>query len=113
MRAPRYVPKHKTTELAQAFLAAPARPLTEADAINIWIARWIRVRPSELVKRYGCDPRRLYEIWEEAKFPGSRRLALVEFAKRYPGLEARIDPGAHTRIPKVPHPDQMSLFSEA
>jgi hypothetical protein len=113
MRSPRYMPKHKTAELAQAFLAAPAKPLTEDDAINIWIARWIRVRPSELTKRYGCDPRRLYEIWEEAKFPGTRSKALAEFARRYPGVNERIDPGPHRRVSKAPHPDQMSLFSEA
>lgn len=109
----KFVPRHKTTVLAQAFLAAPAMPLTEDDAINIWIARWIKVRPSELVKRYGCDPRRLYEIWEEARFPGTRGKALAEFARRYPGLDARIDPGPHRRVPKTIHPDQMSLFSEA
>jgi len=41
------------------------RPLGETDAVDIWIARWLRVRRKELVARYGCDPRRLYEIWEQ------------------------------------------------
>lgn len=87
------------------------RPLNEDDAVNIWIARWLRVRQKNLVKRYGCDPRRLYEIWEELRFPGSRSKALTQFRKRYPGLEERIDPGAHRRFSKAPHPDQLTLFS--
>ena len=92
--------------------ATPAlrRPLTEDDAVNIWIARWLRVRQKDLVKRYACDPRRLYEIWEELRFPGARAKALALFRKRYPGLEDRIDPGAHRRIAKAAHPDQLTLF---
>ncbi|MGE0054532.1 MAG: hypothetical protein AB7S74_10015 [Hyphomicrobium sp.] len=86
------------------------RPLTEEDAVNIWIARWLRVRQKDLVKRYGCDPRRLYEIWEELRFAGSRNKALALFRKRYPGLEDRIDPGAHRRVSKAVHPDQLTLF---
>ena len=102
--------------MAIAFLTSPPpaavrRPLTEEDAIQIWIARWLRVRQKDLVKRYGCDPRRLYEIWEELRFPGSRSKALTQFRKRYPGLEERIDPGAHRRFSKAPHPDQLTLFS--
>ncbi|MEQ1719317.1 MAG: hypothetical protein ABL907_25570 [Hyphomicrobium sp.] len=101
--------------MATAFFAAPPpavsrRPLTEEDAVNVWIARWLRVRPKELVRRYGCDPRRLYEIWEETHFPGSRAKALDTFRKRYPSLENRIDPGAHQRLSKAVHPDQLTLI---
>ena len=89
--------------MATAFFDTPPpagarRPLTEDDAVNIWIARWLRVRPKELVRRYACDPRRLYEIWEETRFPGTRATALKLLAERYPGVEARIDPGPHRRI---------------
>lgn len=103
--------------MATAFLPEPPpavarHPLTEADAIDIWIARWLKVRPSELVRRYGCDPRRLYEIWEEVRFAGSRAKALAVFRARYPGLDARIDPGPHRRVPLAPPPEQMSLFPE-
>ncbi len=60
--------------MAVAFLetvpqAIARRPLTEADAVDIWIARWLRIRRKDLVRRYGCDPRRLYEIWEGTAFP--------------------------------------------
>lgn len=103
--------------MATAFLTSPPpqlvkKALTEDDAVAIWIARWLKVRPSELVKRYGCDPRRLYEVWEETRFPGSRKRALTEFQARFPGLKERIDPGPHRRIPATVHPDQLSLFPD-
>lgn len=100
------------------FLVSPPpaiarRPLTEDDAVDIWIARWLRIRPADLRRRYGCDPRRLYEIWEETRFPGSRARALEEFRSRFPGLEGRIDPGPHRRIPLAPSSAQLSLFPDA
>jgi hypothetical protein len=98
-----------------AFLTSPPpalarRPLTESDAIDIWIARWLRIRVTDLVRRYGCDPRRLYEIWGEERFPGSRARALDEFKRRFPKLIERVDPGPHRRISRVAHPGQLSLF---
>jgi hypothetical protein len=86
------------------------RPLTEADAVDIWIARWLRIRRKDLLLRYGCDPRRLYEIWEGARFPAARDKALELFERRYPGLRDRVDFGAHSRHVKAPHPDQLSMF---
>lgn len=69
--------------LLEAVPPAVARhPLTEADAVDIWIARWLRIRRKDLVNRYGCDPRRLYEIWEGARFPEARPKALEVFARR-------------------------------
>jgi hypothetical protein len=86
------------------------RPLTEADAIDIWIARWMRVPRKALLARYGCDPRRLYEIWEETRFAGARAKALERLREMYPGLLERIDPGTHRRVPRTCHPDQLGLF---
>jgi hypothetical protein len=97
----------------EAIVANPAgrRPFDEADAVDIWIARWLRVRRKELLARYGCDPRRLYEIWEEKRFAGSREKAKALFAERYPSLVDRIDYGLHRRIPRGVAPDlQPSLF---
>jgi hypothetical protein len=101
--------------MATAFVTQPPpslqrRPLTEADAVDIWIARWLKVRRRDLIQRYGCDPRRLYEIWQEDRFAGSRDKALEAFRTRFPGLTDRIDPGPHQRIPKSPHPNQLGLF---
>jgi hypothetical protein len=98
---------------AEALAADPAakRPLGETDAIAIWIARWLRVRRKDLVARYGCDPRRLYEIWEEKRFVGSRDKARALFAERYPSLVDRTDYGRHRRIPRgVPAELQPGLF---
>ena len=90
--------------------AAERRPLTEEDAVAIWIARWLRIRPVDLTRRYACDPRRLYEIWEETRFPGSREQALAELQVRYPQMDLRFDPGPHRRRTRMPHPSQLSLF---
>jgi hypothetical protein len=92
---------------------AGGRPLTEADAIDIWIARWLRIRRKDLLARYGCDPRRLYDIWEEHRFIGSRAKAAELFTERHPGLIDRIDFGPHRRIPRRPPSDlQPGLFDE-
>jgi len=92
----------------------PRRRLAEADAIDIWIARWLGIRRKDLVARYACDPRRLYEIWEEARFPGSRDKAKAVLAERYPALVDRIDYGLHRRIPRrVPAEMQPDLFDPA
>ena len=95
--------------MAVAFLqtvpaALARRPLTEADAVDIWIARWLRIRRKDLVNRYGCDPRRLYEIWGEERFAGARKKALELFAARYPGLLDRVDfgPTRATSAPPIP-----------
>lgn len=94
-------------------VAGPGRPLTEADAIEIWIARWLRIRRKDLVSRYGCDSRRLYEIWWGDRFPSSKEKAKTLFGERYPGLVDRTAFG-YRRIPrKPPLPDpaaQGELF---
>lgn len=88
-----------------------ARPLTEKDAIEIWIARWLRVRRADLLKRYDCDPRRIYEIWEGVRFPLAREKALAAFSTRYPQLAGHIDSSLHKRLPsKSRSPDQLNLF---
>lgn len=87
------------------------RPLTESDAIDIWIARWLRVRRKDLLARYQCDPRRIYEIWQGERFPASRQKALALFCERHPGLQDRVDFGKHRRISRTIPPDlQPGLF---
>lgn len=88
----------------------PRRALTHADAVDIWIARWLKIRRADLVRRYGCDPRRLYEIWEGKRFPDAREEALEAFLERYPWLADRVDFGPHKRISRATHPDQLVLF---
>jgi len=92
---------------------APGRALSEADAVDIWIARWLRIRRKDLVARYGCDPRRIYEVWEGRKFPAARQKALELFGAQYPSLMDRVDFGRHRRIPRaIDCPDQLSLFDD-
>jgi hypothetical protein len=86
------------------------RPLTEADAIDIWIARWLRIRRRDLVQRYACDPRRLYEIWEGTRFPAAQSKARQLFAERYPGIVDRVDFGHHRRYSRAIDPAQLGLF---
>ncbi len=84
--------------------------LTATDAVDIWISRWLRVKRKEIMGRYNCDARRIYEIWEEVTFPGSRARALEKFKQLYPTLLDRIDMGPHKRISRGGHPDQLGLF---
>lgn len=95
-------------------VAGPARAkqvLSENDAVDIWIARWLRVRRKDLLVRYQCDPRRIYEIWQGERFPASRQKALALFQERYPGLIDRVDFGKHRRISRTVPPElQPSLF---
>jgi hypothetical protein len=91
--------------------ALAPRPLDEAAAIDIWIARWLDIRQKDLLDRYGCDPRRLYEIWEGNRFPASRAKALKAFGERFPKLADRVDFGLHRRFPRRAEcPDQLGLF---
>jgi hypothetical protein len=91
--------------------AARPRPLTDGDAVDIWIARWLRVRPKDLALRYACDNRRLYDIWWGKSFPGSRARAQAAFEARYPEAIDRTAFG-YRRIPRGGHADprQPSLF---
>ena len=89
---------------------AEKRPISEDDAVDIWIARWLNIRRSDLVRRYACDPRRLYEIWEGARFPQARDKALALFEDRHPSLLDRVDFGPHRRVSRAVDPGQLSLF---
>src|SRR5262245_12211984 len=106
---------HSATPPTQRQAQRPAvRRLTEADAVDIWIARWLRIRRKDLIERYGCDPRRLYEIWEGTRCPSSRGKALALFREQHPGLAGRIDFGLHRRIPRSPPLEgQLELFDLA
>ncbi len=89
------------------------KTLTESDAVDIWIARWLRIRRVDILRRYGCDPRRMYEIWEGKRHPASRDLALKQFTERYPTLRDRVDFGNHRTISRSnTSPDQLHMFEE-
>ncbi|MGE0854644.1 MAG: hypothetical protein AB7E80_09040 [Hyphomicrobiaceae bacterium] len=101
--------KMSQLQAEHASLPVPTR-LAEKDAIEIWIARWLRVPLKVLVSRYGCDPRRLYEVWWGERFPGSRGKAEEQFRSRYPGLTDRTSYG-YRRIPRDGGTEgQLTLF---
>jgi hypothetical protein len=104
------MPEASSAKPAKSALAKP-RSLTEADAVDIWIARWLRTRPRDLVARYHCDNRRLYDIWWGHAFPASRARAEKVFAERYPDAVERTSFG-YRRIPlgKAQDPRQPGLF---
>jgi hypothetical protein len=85
--------------------------LTTEDAIDIWILRWLNVRRKDILARYGCDSRRLYEVWWEERFVGSRKRAMEIFRERHPALADRVDYGPYRRIARTVDEDrQLSLF---
>lgn len=85
--------------------------LTAADAVDIWILRWLNVRRKDILVRYGCDPRRLYEVWWEERFIGSRKRAMEAFRERYPERADRVDYGPYKRVARTVDEDrQLSLF---
>ena len=92
-------------------LAPYRRRLTEQDAIDIWIARWLRIRRKDILARFNCDPRRLYDIWEEVSHRSSRAKAEAVFRERYPMLNGSTDFSRHRRFPKAGAGEaQLGLF---
>lgn len=87
------------------------RAIDDREAVEIWIARWLRVPVKSLVERYGCCSTRLYEIWWSERFPASRAEAEAEFRRRYPDRADRTSYG-YRRIPRRPiAPEgQLALF---
>jgi len=86
--------------------------LSETDAIDLWIARWLRLRPKDIVARYDCDARRIYEVWEGRLYPASREAARARFERDYGALAGQTDFSPHRRISRArPDPEhQPDLF---
>lgn len=84
--------------------------LTEADAVDIWIARWLKVRRKDVIARYNCDARRIYEVWTGERFPAARDKAWKIFNERFPGLGDRVDASPHRTIHRGQDPAQLALF---
>ncbi len=85
-------------------------PLTQEDAIQIWIARAARVRIRELTLRYGIDARRLYEIWRQERFPAAREAAIERLRETEPCLAESIRLLPHVATGKTDPEDQLELF---
>ncbi len=90
--------------------SAAVRSLTEDDAVELWLARWLKTPRKVIMARYTCDARRIYEVWEGSRFPGSRAKALERLRALHPNLPEQVDVSRHRRIPRGTHPSQLSLF---
>lgn len=62
------------------------RKLNYEDAIDIWIRFWLGHERHEIIRDYDQNPLRVYEIWWEEKFIGSRDDAETTFRTRHPEL---------------------------
>ena len=67
------------------------RRLTFDDAIQIWIRRWLGDESQAIILHYKQNPLRVYEVWWEEKFIGSRITAMNLFKEKYPKLAKTAD----------------------
>jgi hypothetical protein len=88
------------------------RPLTETDAVDIWIARWLKIAAAGPVRHMRATRAGSAEIWEEAR-SGRPRQGLGAFPARYPFLLDRVDFGPHRRIARRRTPTSSSCSEGA
>ncbi|MBW6424587.1 hypothetical protein KX729_24350 [Rhizobium sp. XQZ8] len=74
---------------------------SDEEAIEIWKAKWRGEGVQSLVLRYKKSPFRFYEIWTEAKNPGTRLIAFEQFKHEAPHLALHVDTSPHTPKRKV------------
>ena len=74
--------------------------ITEHDAIDIWIARWLRVRRKDLLARYNCDPRRLYEVWQGERMI-AKAMGTFKFLKRARPVRPTTDAASAAAAPHL------------
>ncbi|WP_092159815.1 hypothetical protein [Bosea sp. CRIB-10] len=86
--------------------------LTNEDAVEIWLLKWKGEYIKRISAQFDIDPRRIYEILTEEKFPGSRLEALNRFRRDLPSLAARTNTDPHVAKLHVVRrdPDQGELF---
>lgn len=58
--------------------------LTRIEAVKSWVLRASGWRLRDIQARFGVDPRRLYEVWEESEHKGTRFEAMRLFARLFP-----------------------------
>ncbi len=87
---------------------------TDRQAKDIWKARWRGVKVQTLIKEYGENTYRFYEVWKEEKNMGTRLAAYEELKLEDPKLAASINPLPHkqtSQVIDVPHSAQLDMFS--
>ncbi len=77
------------------------RKLTYEDAIEIWIRRWLGEERVAIVLEFEQNSYRVYEVWEEEAFVGSREDAEITFRTRYPALAKNVDFAPHKKTRRL------------
>jgi hypothetical protein len=86
--------------------------LSAKDAIDIWLAHWLKIPHGQIIQRYNVDARRIYEVWWEEAFIGSRQTAWAKLLADHPERATSIDNGRLPRFERHPERDQHpSLFA--
>jgi hypothetical protein len=88
---------------------------TDDQAIEIWKARWCGTTIQALIRKYGENPFRIYEVLSEERNGGTRLVAFEQLKIENPIVAARTDPKPHVQKRMVvPLPitdtDQLHLF---
>lgn len=91
--------------------------LTFDDAVTIWLRRWLGDEKQRIIIDLQQNAIRIYEIWEEKTFKGSREVAKRIFEEKYPHIVAKTDFSPHRpsrrlvpRRDDPPGEQQGSLF---
>ena len=77
------------------------RKLTYENAIDIWLRRWLGHERHAIIRDFDQNPIRIYEIWQEEAFPGSREDAEITFRTRHPDLAKTVDFSPHKKTRKL------------
>ena len=77
------------------------RKLNYDDAIEIWIRRWLGEERVSIVLEFEQNSYRVFEVWEEEAFVGSREDAEITFRTRYPDLAKTVDFSPHQKTRRL------------
>lgn len=77
------------------------RKLTKEDAIQIWIRKWLGHEKQQIILDFGQNPLRVYEVWQQDAFRGSREIAIGRFCQLYPELADKTDFSPHVKKRKL------------
>ena len=88
---------------------------SDAEAIEIWIARWNKTKVQDLIAKYKKNTFRFYEVWKEEVNPGTRLKAFEQLKRENPKLASQTNPKPHIPTRKVVPNNlfdskQLSLF---
>jgi hypothetical protein len=69
--------------------------LTETEAVKAWVLRAVGWKVRDIQTRFDVDPRRLYAVWEEVDYRGTRFVAMKLFLRLFPSESVSNKFGKH------------------